>query len=134
MNVSNKSDQAAVRALIEDWARAVRAKDYPGILAHHAPDVVMFDVPPPFESRGMAAYKETWDLFFSVQPDPVAFDIQRIDVIAGADVAFACALMRCAESGNGGARVDLDFRLTMGLRKIDGQWTIVHEHHSVPAI
>jgi ketosteroid isomerase-like protein len=27
----------------------------------------------------------------------------------------------------------LDFRLTVGLRKIDGQWTITHEHHSVPA-
>jgi ketosteroid isomerase-like protein len=29
--------------------------------------------------------------------------------------------------------VDLDFRLTVGLRKIDCQWTIVHEHHSVPS-
>jgi ketosteroid isomerase-like protein len=28
---------------------------------------------------------------------------------------------------------DLDFRLTIGLRKIEGQWLITHEHHSVPA-
>jgi ketosteroid isomerase-like protein len=25
------------------------------------------------------------------------------------------------------------FRLTVGLRKIDGDWRIAHEHHSVPA-
>jgi hypothetical protein len=24
-------------------------------------------------------------------------------------------------------------RLTMGLRKIDGCWRVVHEHHSLPA-
>ena len=47
------------------------------------------------------------------------------------EVAFAVALMRCAviEDGN----VDLDFRLTIGLRKIDGQWIVTHEHHSIPA-
>jgi ketosteroid isomerase-like protein len=28
----------------------------------------------------------------------------------------------------------LDFRLTVGLRKIDGRWVITHEHHSVPAV
>jgi ketosteroid isomerase-like protein len=25
------------------------------------------------------------------------------------------------------------FRLTIGLRKVDGDWRIAHEHHSVPA-
>ncbi|TAK61516.1 nuclear transport factor 2 family protein [Methylobacter sp.] len=29
--------------------------------------------------------------------------------------------------------VPLAFRLTIGLRKIDGQWSVVHEHHSIPA-
>jgi len=42
-------------------------------------------------------------------------------------------LMRCEEFGNDGERINLDFRLTIGLRKMDGQWTIVHEHHSIPA-
>jgi hypothetical protein len=28
---------------------------------------------------------------------------------------------------------ELDFRLTMGLKKIAGEWVVVHEHHSVPA-
>jgi ketosteroid isomerase-like protein len=25
------------------------------------------------------------------------------------------------------------FRLTVGLRKTDGDWRIAHEHHSIPA-
>jgi uncharacterized protein (TIGR02246 family) len=135
MNDSNNltPDEAAIRMLVEDWARAVRAKDIDGALASHSTDMLMFDVPPPFESKGIEAYRKTWDLFFSCQPDPVAFDILRMDVVAGTEVAFVAALMRCAETGSGGERTNLDFRLTIGLRKIDGQWTILHEHHSVPA-
>jgi ketosteroid isomerase-like protein len=31
-----------------------------------------------------------------------------------------------------GQNVDLWFRATLGFRKIDGKWTITHEHSSVP--
>jgi uncharacterized protein (TIGR02246 family) len=127
------SEEAAIRDLLTSWAAAVRAQDLPGVLAHHADDLSMFDVPPPFESRGIEAYRQTWALFYSAQPQPVAFDIKRLDVVAGSDVAFAYALMQCAEIAPDGRRVPLDFRLTVGLRKVDGRWTVVHEHHSVPA-
>ncbi|MDD5201278.1 MAG: nuclear transport factor 2 family protein [Terrimicrobiaceae bacterium] len=130
---NNSADETLIRNLVEDWARAVRAKDIAGAIAHHSADILMFDVPPPFESNGIEAYRETWDLFYSAQPEPIAFDILRMDVIAGTDVAFVAALMRCAETGSDGERSNLDFRLTIGLRKIDGHWTVLHEHHSVPA-
>jgi uncharacterized protein (TIGR02246 family) len=129
----NRSDEAAVRELLTTWAAAVRAKDLRAVLAQHAADISMFDVPPPFESRGIQAYEETWALFYSAQPEPVAFDIKRLDVVAGSDVAFAYALMQCAEIAPDGRRGPLDFRLTVGLRKVAGRWTVVHEHHSVPA-
>ena len=92
----------------------------------------MFDVPPPFESVGLEAYRRTCDVFFSLSP--VRFDIQEMDVTAGADVAFAFASMRCEGPGSDDMPEALDFRLTMGLRKVDWRWMIVHEHHSVPAI
>jgi ketosteroid isomerase-like protein len=52
---------------------------------------------------------------------------------AGDDVAFVTALMRCAGTESNGDKTELDFRLTVGLRKIDDQWIITHEHHSIPA-
>jgi uncharacterized protein (TIGR02246 family) len=128
------TEEAVVREVLTKWAAAVRAKDLRAILAHHADDISMFDVPPPFESRGIQAYADTWPLFYSAQPEPIAFDIKRLEVVAGADVAFAVALMQCAEIDSNGQRIPLDFRLTVGMRKIDGRWTIVHEHHSVPAV
>jgi len=124
-------DEAAIRDLIEQWAKAVRNKNIDRILANHSPDILMFDVPPPIQSKGIDAYRKTWDLFFDWSRDDPAFDIQEMNITAGNDVAFVTALMRCAgktENENG-----LDFRLTVGLRKIDDQWIIMHEHHSIPA-
>ena len=57
-----------------------------------------------------------------------------MSITASRDVAFVVATMRCAEPGSNGEPKGLDFRLTVGLRKIDGRWTITHEHHSVPAV
>jgi uncharacterized protein (TIGR02246 family) len=133
VNSQRQDDAAAVRDLIEAWAAAVRRRDIPGALEHHAPDMLMFDVPPPLKSEGIDAYRRTWDLFFSWSRDPVTFDIVEMHVTAGADVAFATALMRCAGRERGGEDVELDFRLTVGLRKTDGRWLVTHEHHSVPA-
>jgi uncharacterized protein (TIGR02246 family) len=130
-NVS--ADEGAVRDLIEAWADSVRRKDYDGILRSHAADFVMFDVPPPFKSVGLDAYRKTWDVFFSWSSGPVRFEIQEMEVIAGADVAFAFATMRCEGPWADDKPEALDFRLTIALRKIDGRWMIAHEHHSVPA-
>jgi uncharacterized protein (TIGR02246 family) len=129
----SQTNESAVRDLLERWAAAVRAKNMPEVLANHASDFVMFDVPAPFESRGLGAYEDTWKLFYSNQPDPVAFDIKRLEVIAGDDVAFAFAHMQCIEPTEREQRTPLDFRLSVGLRRVEGRWLIVHEHHSVPA-
>lgn len=123
--------EGQIKALIEAWADAVRRHDLPAILAHHDEDIVMFDVPPPFQSRGMEEYKKTWDLFFKYHKPSQTFDIEELAIIAGDDVAFAVAIMRCVSNPpeDGGFL----FRLTIGLRKIAGAWRITHEHHSVPA-
>ena len=126
-------NEAAIRELVESWARAVRAKDLNGILANHSTDMLMFDVPPPLQSKGIEAYKKTWELFFSWSNDPVVFDIKDMDIIAGTDVAFVAALMRCAGTEKNGERIELEFRLTIGLRRIGDQWIVLHEHHSIPA-
>jgi hypothetical protein len=43
--------------------------------------------------------------------------------------------MRCGpgSSSNPADKDGFLFRLTVGLRKVDGDWRIAHEHHSEPA-
>jgi uncharacterized protein (TIGR02246 family) len=126
-------DEQEIRDLLERWSKAVRDQDHPGIRADHADDMLMFDVPPPFLSRGLGAYMATWKIFFSSVEKPVVFHFTDIEVTAGADVAFATAIGHCVDIDPAGRRDPLDFRLTMGLRKIAGRWLVTHEHHSLPA-
>ena len=126
-------DEAELRSLIERWAAAVRNHDYEGILAEHDSNIVMFDVPPPLQSRGLEEYKRTWDLFFTWHKPSDPFDVRELEIIAGHDVGFAVALMQCGGTASSGERSELDFRLTIGFRKLNGSWRVVHEHHSVPA-
>ncbi|MBN4669100.1 hypothetical protein HUS74_26370, partial [Pandoraea nosoerga] len=56
MTQQKPTAETEIRSLIDAWAAAVRRQDYPGILAHHDQDIVMFDVPPPLQSRGLDAY------------------------------------------------------------------------------
>ena len=123
---SRAADERAVRERVEHWARSVGAGDRRGILAHHAENLLMFDFPN--SVRGLDAYARTWDFFYADPRGPIRFEPREIEVTAGDQVAFASCLVHCDGTSAG----PLDFRLTTGLRKIDGAWVIVHEHHSLP--
>ena len=126
-------DDAQIRTLVERWVEAVHAGDLDGVLADHTQDIVMFDVPPPLEGvRGIDAYRATWPDFFAWQRRGARFELTMLEVTAGADVAFAFALLRCGEPQELQRDPDLRLRLTLGLRKQDGRWAVSHEHHSFP--
>lgn len=126
-------DEQQIRTLIESWADAVHAGDLETVVAAHAGDIVMFDVPPPSDGvRGIEAYRATWPPFFRFQLEGASFEIVSLDVTAGEDVAFAHALLRCGTPQELADKPENRLRLTLGLRKEDGRWVVAHEHHSFP--
>jgi uncharacterized protein (TIGR02246 family) len=127
-----RDDEVHIRALIERWADAVRRQDIAAIVADHAADVLMFDVPPPNELKGIAAYRDSWAPFFAHFEHGGTFAIERLEVTAGNDVAFATALLRCGTQEELDADPTTRLRLTVGLLKEHDRWIIVHEHHSFP--
>lgn len=128
-------DERQIRNLIESWADAVHSGDLATVLADHADDIVMFDVPPPYEGvRGVDAYRETWPPFFEWQARGASFEIVSLDVTVGDDVAYAWALLRCGTPEELAANPANRLRLTLGLRKEQGRWIVAHEHHSFPYV
>ena len=125
-------NETQIRQLVEDWASAVRKKDIQKILANHSKDIVMFDVPPPFLSTGIDEYRKTWELFFAFTKQG-AFDIETLNIFADEKIAFCFATMKCSDKSETPDFVELPFRLTMGFKKINDQWIIIHEHHSIPS-
>lgn len=118
------TNEEEVRAIIDDWERAVQNKDMAGTLARHSPDILMFDVPEPIQAKGLAEYQETWELFFANSTGgEESFRLHELEVTATDQLAAAHALLDAAED---------KCRLTMVLEKRDGEWMIVHEHHSSP--
>ena len=127
------TDEQAVHDLIERWIEAINRHDLDGVLADHTDDVVMYDVPPPYGGvRGIDAYRETWPQFFEWLRSGAVFELKSLDVVAGDEVAFAYALLRCGKPEDFEGKPDYRLRMTIGLRKVDGRWVIAHEHHSFP--
>ncbi len=119
------SDEDAIRDLILRWADAVHTGDLKTVLADHDPNIVMFDVPPPYDGiRGIDAYRESWPPFFEWQRQGADFEIVELD---------AYALLRCGTPEDFATKPDNRLRITMGLRKRDGRWVVTHEHHSFPS-
>ena len=121
-----------VREIIEEWAAGVRARDIDAVLRHHARELLMFDVVGPVRLQGLDAYRRTWiEQFFPWHGGTGRFELVDLKVSAGADVAFATALLECAGIEDG-KKVAFTLRLTIGLEKHNEEWIIVHEHHSQP--
>jgi uncharacterized protein (TIGR02246 family) len=121
-----------VRDIVERWAEGVRARDIDAVLSHHASDLLMFDVVGPIRLQGLDAYRRTWlEQFFPWHGGTGRFEVVDLKVSAGVDVAFATALLECAGTEDG-KQVAFTLRLTIGMEKREGEWVVVHEHHSQP--
>lgn len=119
------SAEAEIALMLKDWAAAVRAHDLEGAVQDRSADIVMFDVPEPLQARGMDAYRDTWMLYFG-DAGSRRFELLETHIVAGEDVAWVRALLRCTTADEPAGR------LTMGLRRVGGQWMVEHEHHSFP--
>ena len=122
--------EAQIRALIEDWAKALRVKDVDGVMAHYAPDHVTFDLAPPLissgaDANGLKAWFATWR-------GRLGYESRDLKITAGDDAAFCHSLNRLSGTKTDGEKADVWFRLTLCFRKTGGKWRIAHQHESVP--
>ena len=130
MTHSRGQGEAEIRRILEDQRAALRAKDARALLEHHAPDALSYDLAPPLVTRGpdvpgTQAWLATWD-------GPIDLDIDELSIALGDRVAFSTSLNRMRGTKTDGERVDLWARATVGYRRIEGRWLVVHEHVSVP--
>jgi uncharacterized protein (TIGR02246 family) len=120
-----------IHQLVETWIEALREKDVNTRTAHYAPDVVLFDVINPLRHTGLEALRFRLTQWFSTFHGPVDCEVRDLSVTAGEDVAFCHNLTRFSGTTDSG-RLDMWVRFTIGMWKIDGEWTVTHEHASVP--
>ncbi len=126
------SAESAIRELIEDWTRAFLAKDLDGIMAHYAEDIVAFDAIKALQFKGLAAYREHWKECLTFCEGEMRFELHELTIAAAGDVAFSHSLSHCGGTNDEGEEQACWMRGTVGYRRLDGKWKVVHEHFSAP--
>lgn len=132
MSANKANDEARIRELIDNWAKAFRAKDIDGIMSIYAPDIVSFDAIAQLQFKGADAYKKHWEACLSFCQGPITFEIHDLKITASDDVAFSHCLNWCGGTGEDGKEENSWLRATVCWRKINGKWKVVHEHYSAP--
>jgi len=128
-----EDEEQAIRDLEQKFAEAFKAKDIDAILALYDPNVLVFDVVPPRQFLGTAAYRKDWEGFFSAIDGPVRFDINHLTVTADGNLAYGTSIQDVSGTDKTGQNFHMAVRVTDVYRKSNnGEWLIVHEHVSVP--
>ena len=126
-------DTAEIRRVVLERAAAVAARDAKVMVAHHAPTMVEYNLAPPLRQPPAAQDAQAVEKWLATFAGPISMQVRDLEVTAEGSVAF-CTSLNCltATPVNGTESFTLWFRVTLGLRKIDGNWLIVHAHESVP--
>lgn len=128
----DSADEVRIRELAAEWRQALEQKDVEGLSAGAAEDVVLYDCKPPYEIRGQQDYRANWEACLPYFPDRMRSEHRGLTIVADGDVAFAYGLHRVQPLEGNSAAGQTWLRVTIGYRRIDGEWKAVHEHVSVP--
>ena len=126
------TNEAEIRGLIDDWVKALRARDIDALVSNYAPDVVSFDVVNPLQRKGVDAVRKRAEEWISSWQGPINSEIRELSITADDDVAFSHHLSRFSGTKKGGGEIDMWIRATLCFGKVDGKWMVTHEHVSVP--
>jgi uncharacterized protein (TIGR02246 family) len=123
-----------IRALEERFVAAFKAKDLDAIMKVYAPGqtLVVFDVVPPRQYVGAAAYRKDWQTFFDSFDGPITVELADLDVGADRNLAYSHSIQHVSGMDKHGKKLDLTVRVTDIYKKIRGRWLVIHEHVSVP--
>jgi|HubBroStandDraft_1064217.scaffolds.fasta_scaffold03294_6 ketosteroid isomerase-like protein len=127
------SDKAQLEALEKRFIAAFQAKDVTRVMANYAKDgLFVFDVSPPRDYAGWAAYKKDWEELFAAFPGPLKVSISDLSITAVGTVGYSHSIQAAQFTTKDGSKFDVVVRVTDVYRKIGGKWKIVLEHVSVP--
>ena len=131
--MTRHSDEHTIREIIESQLSALSEKDVKGSIGVYAKGTVMYTLAPPLRSQNddeasAAAAVQKW---FDTWEGPLEYETRDLAITVSGDLALSTSLRHMMGNQNG-QQVDLWFRKTLGFKRLDGEWKIIHDHESVP--
>src|SRR5213592_1308835 len=121
-----------IRGWIDQWRKAVSAKDVDRVMELYTDDVVAYDVVPPLQYVGKAAYRADFQQFFSQYESDLSVETRDLHVGANGDLGYATGLQMISGTLKHGQKSGVWVRFTSLYRKVNGKWLDFHDHVSVP--
>ena len=124
-------DLAQIEALEDALTKAVNARDLDAVMAAYLDNdsLFVFDVVPPRQYAGAAAYRADWK---NLLAGPISYRTSDFVVETHGTIAFGHKIFHAVGTDGDGHPYDFTARVTDVYRKIDDKWVIVQEHVSVP--
>jgi uncharacterized protein (TIGR02246 family) len=121
-----------IRGWIDHWTKAVSAKDVDRVMELYTDDVVAYDVVPPLQYVGKAAYRADYQQFFSQYESDLHVETRDLQVGVSGEIGYATGLQMLSGTLKHGAKSGVWVRFTSLYRKVNGKWLDFHDHVSVP--
>jgi ketosteroid isomerase-like protein len=122
-----------IRELIEGKAALLQQGDAAAVMACYAPNYVEYTLAPPLRQPGDGRDPAPLAAWLATFAAPPRREVTQLEITTDGDVAFATSLDCLTAVPKGSTEpFSLWFRVTVGLRRIDGRWLVTHEHESVP--
>jgi ketosteroid isomerase-like protein len=126
------NDNKKIRKIIDDFFFALSKKDIKGMMSAYANDVVVFDVKPPFQTKGAVALKHIWEASLPFFPEVFQIEMRDLVITTGSNLAIAHYLFRLTGLDKNHPAMQTWLRITTAFKLQDRRWKIIHEHGSLP--
>jgi uncharacterized protein (TIGR02246 family) len=125
--------EAVIRQRVEDYAKAISAKDIESVMSFFAPDLVSFDIAiETLQYFGADNKRREWQKAFAAYGS-IVYEVHDLRMTTHGELAFVHAVNHVQGTLASGHTADMWVRWTACLKRIDGNWLVVHDHVSVPA-
>lgn len=121
-----------IRHRIAARSAAINKRDIDGMIADVDEAVQIYELVPPLQSEGKEASRSRAIEWTGTYAEGPHWHDGEATIAVSGDVAFSHSLNRVTGTTSDGQTVDMWFRTTLGWRRRDGRWRIVHDHNSVP--
>ncbi|GAA0548165.1 SgcJ/EcaC family oxidoreductase [Paractinoplanes ferrugineus] len=122
-----------IQEVIERKAALLETGDATAILSYYAPTFVEFTLAPPLRQPGNGLDPTALASWIATFEAPPRREVTDLRITTDGTVAFATSLDCLTATPRGAtSSFTLWFRVTLGLRRVDGRWLVTHEHESVP--
>jgi PhnB protein len=127
-----RDDEAVIRGMIEDWSRAIEAKDAERIVEAYTDETELFDAIPPYRTVGKEQIAVLWRQCLPYFPAEFRSEHRNLKVDISGDLAVARGMHHFVPDQPEHECGATWMRVTVVLQRIGGRWRVIHEHVSVP--